>query len=96
MIVNLLYKEKLTGTEYVISKDVLSEHDLCEFYINTGSSRLGTSELIKLFDYFYNMDINDYSFHDIFLIDNSITLYLSKEDFTKIQRENKINSLLNN
>ena len=78
-----------------VSEDVLSEDDLYEFSINTGVSKLGTVELIKLFDYFYKIDINDYSFHNLVVSDNCITLYLSKEDYNRIIRDKKINNLLN-
>jgi cytidylate kinase len=94
MKIFLLYKGKDIPLQ-TVSEDVLSEDDIYEFSVSTGVSKLGTGELIKLFDYFYKIDINDYSFHKLVVSDNCITLYLSKEDYNRIIRDKKINNLLN-
>lgn len=97
MKVFLLYKGKDIPLQ-TVSENTLSEDDLYEFSINTGSSNYITwyvSELIKLFDYFYKIDINDYSFQNLVLSNDCITLYLSKEDYNRIIRDKKINNLLN-
>jgi len=94
MKVFLLYKGWNIPLQ-TVSENILSEDDLYEFSVSTGASKLGTGELIKLFDYFYNIDINDYSLHSLVVSDNCITLYLSKEDYNRIIRDKKINNLLN-
>lgn len=94
MKIFLLYKGKDIPLQ-TVSEDVLSEDDLYEFYVSTGVSKLGAGELIKLFDYFYKIDINNYSFHNLVISEGCITLYLSKEDYNRIIRDKKINNLLN-
>ena len=99
----LLYKSSygtITVLEEVISPDRLTEF----LYVNRKSKVvLNTTTLINIFEYFYDIDINDYSFSSMSVksptVDypiSVVSLYLKERDFVKIQRENKINSLLKN
>ena len=90
----------ITVLEEVISPERLTEF----FYIKRKSLMvLNTTTLIDLFEYFYGIDVNDYGIGSISVNNPSIdhprsvvSLYLKERDFVKIQRENKINSLLKN
>jgi len=93
MKIILLYKGN--GSLETVSEDILTEEDIIEFSFIKVVTKFGAGEMIKLFDYFYNIDINDYSFHNLITSDNCISLYLSQSDYLKIKRDKKINNILN-
>ena len=77
----------------VISENILSDDELNEFVIKYELRKFGTAEIILLFEYFYKIDINEYTISDIIFDGSIIRVNLKDEDIIRI-RERKINTIL--
>ena len=86
-------------------EDILSTQDLYKFSMvgcfSVSKTIMKAEVIIKLFDFFYNIDVSNYPLHDIVFTskefnggEECIPILLSKYHYKKISRGKKINTLL--
>jgi cytidylate kinase len=81
----------LNSNVEIINK-VLSKDELFDLYKKRGNL-VGFEYVINLFEYFFNLDVNDYTIRDLIVNDDNIILKIKPEDLSKI-REIKLNKIL--
>jgi len=81
----------LNSSVGIINK-VLSKDELFDLYKKRGNL-VGLEYIINLFEYFFNLDVNDYTIRDLIVSDDSVILKIKPEDLSKI-RDLKLNKIL--
>jgi hypothetical protein len=71
---------------------VLSKDELFDLYKKRGNL-VGFEYIINLFEYFFNLDVNDYTIRDLIVSDDSVILKIKPEDLSEI-RDLKLNKIL--
>jgi hypothetical protein len=71
---------------------VLSKDELFDLYKKRGNL-VGFEYIINLFEYFFHLDVNDYTIRDLIVGDDSVILKIKPEDLSKI-RDLKLNKIL--
>jgi hypothetical protein len=76
---------------------VLSKDELFDLYKKRGNlvgfEYSCFEYIINLFEYFFHLDVNDYTIRDLIVSDDSVILKIKPEDLSKI-RDLKLNKLL--
>jgi hypothetical protein len=81
----------LNSSVEIINK-VLSKDELFDLYKKRGNL-VGFEYIINLFEYFFNLDVNDYTIRDLIVSDDSVILKIKPEDLSEI-RDLKLNKIL--
>ena len=71
---------------------VLSKDELFDLYKKRGNL-VGFEYIINLFEYFFHLDVNDYTIRDLIVGDDSVILKIKPEDLSEI-RDLKLNKIL--
>jgi len=84
----LLYKGKF------ITNKILLSGDKERFNSDNPNVMYSANIMMKLFEYFFDLDISEYTIRDVIRDGEEITVSLTEKDYIKIKRDQKINILL--
>ena len=95
MKIIFLYKG-LGIADNLVYVDELTEDNIREFILNNPDiTSFSYTSLIKMIDYFYDIDLGPYDLRSVHVESDFCKIYLKDNDYKKIIRDKKIDNLLN-
>ena len=95
MKIIFLYKG-LGISDNLVHMDELTEDKIREFILdNPDIKSFSYTSLIKMIDYFYDIDLRPYDLRSVHVESDFCKIYLKEDDYKKITRDKKIDNLLN-
>jgi len=95
MKIIFLYKG-LGIADNLVHIDELTEDKIREFILdNPDVTSFSYTSLIKMIDYFYDIDLRPYDLRSVHVESDFCKIYLREDDYKKITRDKKIDNLLN-
>ena len=95
MKIIFLYKG-LGISDNLVHMDELTEDKIREFILdNPDVTSFSYTSLIKMIDYFYDIDLRPYDLRSVHVESDFCKIYLREDDYKKITRDKKIDNLLN-
>ena len=95
MKIIFLYKG-LGISDNLVHMDELTEDKIREFILdNPDVTSFSYTSLIKMIDYFYDIDLRPYDLRSVHVESDFCKIYLKEDDYKKITRDKKIDNLLN-
>ena len=92
----ILFLYKAIGiADNLVHMDELTEDKIREFILdNPDITSFSYTSLIKMIDYFYDIDLNPYDLRSVHVESDFCKIYLKEDDYKKITRDKKINTIL--
>lgn len=95
-IIFLYRTQKLGMVNEMVHQEELTEDKIREFILdNPDVTSFSYTSLIKMIDYFYDIDLRPYDLRSVHVESDFCKIYLREDDYKKITRDKKIDNLLN-
>jgi hypothetical protein len=93
----IIFLYKAIGiADNLVHIDELTEDKIREFILdNPDVTSFSYTSLIKMIDYFYDVDLRPYDLRSVHVESDFCKIYLREDDYKKITRDKKIDNLLN-